>query len=237
MRDVQKCTCAGASLRGRNSAPLCCIKLDTATDQAAGTGGMLSTANNYIRRFNPTADIRLFSQEVNPESYAMCLAEMLIRGQNAENVRLQDTMQADCFPDTKMRFVLENPPFGQPWGGKDAPEGDEIAVKTEVMKGNRGRFPAGTPSSGDMQLLFIQSAMDKLDDKCGRAAIIENGSHCSVAALLLGNRKSGDGCLKVITLKRLFSCRQICFTIREFPHTYGYYPKTSEKKEREKFSL
>lgn len=162
-------------------------KIITILDQAAGTGGMLSTANNYIKRFNPTADIRLFSQEVNPESYAMCLAEMLIRGQNADNVRLQDTMQADCFPDTKMRFILENPPFGQPWGGKDAPEGDEEAVKVEVLKGNKGRFPAGTPSSGDMQLLFIQSAINKLDDNCGRAAIIENGS-----PLFTGSTASGE---------------------------------------------
>lgn len=162
-------------------------KIITILDQAAGTGGMLSTANNYIKRFNPTADIRLFSQEVNPESYAMCLAEMLIRGQNADNVRLQDTMQADCFPDTKMRFILENPPFGQPWGGKDAPEGDEEAVKAEALKGEKGRFPAGTPGSGDMQLLFIQSAMNKLDDNFGRAAIIENGS-----PLFSGGTSSGE---------------------------------------------
>jgi len=162
-------------------------KIITILDQAAGTGGMLSTANNYIKRFNPTADIRLFSQEVNPESYAMCLAEMLIRGQNADNVRLQDTMQEDCFPDTKMRFILENPPFGQPWGGKDAPEGDEEAVKAEALKGKKGRFPAGTPGSGDMQLLFIQSAINKLDDNCGRAAIIENGS-----PLFSGGTSSGE---------------------------------------------
>ncbi len=162
-------------------------KIITILDQAAGTGGMLSTANNYIKRFNPTADIRLFSQEVNPESYAMCLAEMLIRGQNADNIRLQDTMQEDCFPDTKMRFILENPPFGQPWGGKDAPEGDEEAVKAEALKGKKGRFPAGTPGSGDMQLLFIQSAINKLDDNCGRAAIIENGS-----PLFSGGTSSGE---------------------------------------------
>lgn len=162
-------------------------KIVTILDQAAGTGGMLSTANNYIKRFNPTADVRLFSQEVNPESYAMCLAEMLIRGQNADNIRLQDTMKADCFKDTKMRFVIENPPFGQPWGGKDAPEGDEEAVKAEVLKGTSGRFPAGAPSSGDMQLLFIQSAINKMDDECGRAAIIENGS-----PLFSGSTSSGE---------------------------------------------
>lgn len=86
-------------------------KIVTILDQAAGTGGMLSTANNYIKRFNPTADVRLFSQEVNPESYAMCLAEMLIRGQNAENIKLQDTMKDDCFKEMKMRIILENPPL------------------------------------------------------------------------------------------------------------------------------
>lgn len=162
-------------------------KIVTILDQAAGTGGMLSTANNYINRFNPTADVRLFSQEVNPESYAMCLAEMLIRGQNADNIRLQDTMKADCFRDTKMRFVIENPPFGCAWGGKDAPEGDEEAVKSEVLRGITGRFPAGAPSSGDMQLLFIQSAINKMDDECGRAAIVENGS-----PLFSGGTSSGE---------------------------------------------
>lgn len=151
-------------------------KVITMADQAAGTGGMLSTANYYIKRFNPTADVRFFSQEVNPESYAMCLAEMLIRGQNAENICLQDTMMKDRFPDTKMRFILENPPFGQPWAGKDAAEGVEDAVRREFEKGAAGRFPAGLPSGGDMQLLFIQSAIDKMDDYQGRAAIVENGS-------------------------------------------------------------
>lgn len=162
-------------------------KIVTILDQAAGTGGMLSTAANYIQRFNPTADIRLFSQEINPESYAMCLAEMLIRGQNADNIRLQDTMKADCFSDTKMRFLLENPPFGCAWGGKDAPEDSEAAVREEALKGDKGRFPAGTPASGDMQLLFIQSAINKLDDDCGRAAIIENGS-----PLFSGGTSSGE---------------------------------------------
>ena len=162
-------------------------KIITILDQAAGTGGMLSTASNYIHRFNPTADVRLFSQEVNPESYAMCLAEMLIRGQDADNIRLQDTMKEDCFKGTKMRFILENPPFGCAWGGANAAEGVEKAVKEEALKGDKGRFPAGTPTSGDMQLLFIQSAMDKLDDEKGRAAIIENGS-----PLFSGGTSSGE---------------------------------------------
>lgn len=162
-------------------------KIVTILDQAAGTGGMLSTAASYIKRFNPTADVRLFSQEVNPESYAMCLAEMLIRGQNAENIRLQDTMKADCFNNIKMRFVLENPPFGCPWGGKDAAEGVENAVNIEAQKGSLGRFPAGIPGSGDMQLLFMQSAINKMEDKLGRACIVANGS-----PLFSGGTSSGE---------------------------------------------
>ncbi len=116
MRGVHFCTCAGASLRSRNSVPLCCIIYMTVYDQACGTGGMLSTSYNFIKRYNPTADVRLFGQEINPESYAICLAEMMIKGQNSENICYQDTMKADRFKGIKMRFVIENPPFGTPWG-------------------------------------------------------------------------------------------------------------------------
>lgn len=151
-------------------------KVITILDQACGTGGMLSTGYNFIKRYNPSADVRLFGQEINPESYAMCLAEMLIKGQNAENICYQDTMVADCFAGTKMRFVIENPPFGTAWGGKDAAEGVEDAVNTEYQKGFNGRWGAGLPGSGDMQMLFLQSAIDKMDDNYGRAAIVENGS-------------------------------------------------------------
>lgn len=162
-------------------------KVITVLDQAAGTGGMLSTCYNYIRRFNPTADVRLFGQEVNDESYAICLAEMLIKGQSADNIRYQDTFKADCFPGQKMRYVLENPPFGTPWGGKDAPDGAEDAVRAEFAKGENGRWGAGLPGTGDAQLLFIQSAVNKMDDKIGRAAIVENGS-----PLFTGGTSSGE---------------------------------------------
>ena len=162
-------------------------KVITILDQACGTGGMLSTGYNFIKRYNPSADVRLFGQEINPESYAMCLAEMLIKGQNAENICYQDTMIADRFKGTKMRFVIENPPFGTAWGGKDAAEGVEDAVNTEFKKGFDGRWGAGLPGSGDMQMLFLQSAIDKLDDDYGRCAIIENGS-----PLFAGGTASGE---------------------------------------------
>ena len=171
-------------------------KVITVLDQACGTGGMLSTSYNFIKRYNPTADVRLFGQEINPESYAICLAEMMIKGQNAENICYQDTMKADRFENVKMRFVLENPPFGTPWGGKDAAVGVEQAVQEEYEKGFDGRWGAGLPGSGDMQMLFLQSAIDKMDDNFGRAAIIENGS-----PLFAGGTASGESQIRRWMLK------------------------------------
>ena len=162
-------------------------KVITVCDQACGTGGMLSTAYSYIRHFNPTADVRLFGQEFMGQTYAIGLAEMLIKGQNAENFRHADTLKEDCFSGTRMRFLIENPPFGTPWSGSDAKAGQEDAVKNEYSKGFNGRWGAGLPGGGDSQLLFMQSAIAKLDDKLGRAAIIENGS-----PLFTGGTSSGE---------------------------------------------
>lgn len=162
-------------------------KVVTVCDQACGTGGMLSTAYSFIKHYNPSADVRLFGQEFMPQSYAVGLAEMMIKGQNIENFRNADTFKEDCFPNIKMRFVLENPPFGTPWAGKDAKAGQEDAVRNEFKHGKDGRWGAGLPSGGDSQLIFMQSAIDKMDDKVGRAAIIENGS-----PLFTGGTASGE---------------------------------------------
>ena len=159
----------------------------TVCDQACGTGGMLSTAYSYLRHYNPTADVRLFGQEYMGQTYAVGLAEMLIKGQDADNFRHADTLKEDCFSDTKMRFLIENPPFGTPWSGADAKAGQEDAVKAEYAKGDAGRWGAGLPGGGDSQLLFMQSAVAKMDDKLGRAAIIENGS-----PLFTGGTASGE---------------------------------------------
>ena len=139
-------------------------KVITVIDQAAGTGGMLTTAYEHIHALNPSATIHLY------ENFVRC-----------------DTFKEDRFPDRKMRFCLENPPFGTPWGGKKAKTGQEQAVLKEYQKGFKGRWGAGLPGTGDAQLLFIQSAVNKLDDKVGRAAIIENGS-----PLFTGSVSSGE---------------------------------------------
>ena len=163
-------------------------KVATVLDAACGSGGMLSTANDFLRRKNPGVDVRLFGQEINPESYAICMADMLIKGQDARNIKGGDeanTLKTDCFPNQKMRLCIMNPPFGTPWGGKDAPDGQEKAVRDENKK--NGRFAHGLPATGDAQLLFMQHAINKLDDRYGRAAIISNGS-----PLFSGSTTSGE---------------------------------------------
>lgn len=163
-------------------------KVITVLDQVCGTGGMLSTAYSYIMHYNPTAEVRLFGQEFMGQTYAIGLAEMLIKNQDADNFRHVDTFKEDCFKDTKMRFVIENPPFGTPWSGKDAKMGQEDAVREEYKKGaEESRWGHGLPSGGDSQMIFLQSAVDKMDDTNGRAAIIENGS-----PLFNGDTASGE---------------------------------------------
>ena len=148
----------------------------TVYDIALGTSQLLSCMKERIHDIDPDMEVTCFGQEFMGQSYAVGLAEMLIKGQNAENFRHADTLKEDCFAGTKMRFLLENPPFGTPWSGSDAKAGQEEAVKQEYEKGLAGRWGAGLPGGGDSQLLFMQSAIAKMDDKLGQAAIIENGS-------------------------------------------------------------
>lgn len=164
-------------------------KVATVLDAACGSGGMLSTAYDFLRRKNPLIDVRLFGQEILDNSYAICLADMMIKGQDTKNIKggetNANTLKTDCFPDQKMRLVIMNPPFGTAWGGKDASEGQEKSVRDECKKG--GRFEHGLPGTGDAQFLFMQHAINKLDDKLGRAAIISNGS-----PLFAGGTTSGE---------------------------------------------
>lgn len=165
-------------------------KVVTVLDAACGSGGMLSTTHDYIKLKNSTADVRLFGQEILESSYAICAADMLIKGQDIRNIKggekIANTLKKDCFENQKMRFVIMNPPFGTPWGGKDAPEGQEKAVKDEYKKSVEGRFGAGLPATTDAQLLFMQHAVNKLSSD-GRAAIITNGS-----PLFSGGTTSGE---------------------------------------------
>lgn len=160
-------------------------------DMAAGTGGMLATAKSYIQQLNPKVNVRLFGQEYLDETYGIGKADMLIRQEESDYFVKTDTLKdSDPFHDKKMNFVIANPPFGQSWGGKDADDGVEQAVKAdqalfESTDGREGRF-VNTPTTGDAQLLFHLHALAKLEEN-GRAAIISNGS-----PLFSGGTTSGE---------------------------------------------
>ena len=181
---------------------------------------------------NPDAKVRLFGQENNDESHAICLADMLIKNQAAENIRFADTMKEDCFEGTPMRFVIANPPFGQPWGGKDAGDGVEKAVRKEHKKGKEGRFPAGLPATGDMQLLFMQHAVAKMQKGVGRAAIITNGS-----PLFSGNTTSGESQIRRYLLENDLVEAIIGLPSQLFYNTdiaiYAFILSKGKRKERE----
>jgi type I restriction enzyme M protein len=144
-------------------------------DPAAGTGGMLSVAEDHLRELNPKANLALYAQEINPASYAIAKSDMLIKGQDIANVRLGDTLAEDLFAEETFDFVLSNPPYGVDW------KGSEKAVRAEHARGDHGRFGPGLPSVGDGSMLFllhVTSKMRPVDAKGngGRGGIVLNGS-------------------------------------------------------------
>lgn len=158
--------------------------ITTVYDCCAGTGGMLSVTEDYMRKLNTDIQVELFGQEINPQSYAICKSDMLIKGQNADNIILGDSFTQDGHKDKKFRYMLTNPPFGVDWKKQEK----FIKEESETL-GFSGRFGAGTPRVSDGSLLFLQHLMSKMrdDDKGSRIAIIFNGS-----PLFTGDAGSGE---------------------------------------------
>lgn len=142
-------------------------------DPACGTGGMLSVSQEYLKELNENARLELFGQEINPESYAICKADMLIKGQNPDNIKLGDTLRDDKLRNHRFDYMLSNPPFGVNW--KKAQK--EVKDEYEDL-GFAGRFGAGLPSISDGSFLFLQHMISKMkqDGKGSRIGIIFNGS-------------------------------------------------------------
>jgi type I restriction enzyme M protein len=144
-------------------------------DPTAGTGGMLSVAEEHLRTMNPDGRLSLFAQEVNAHSYAICKSDLLIKGQDVSQVRQGDTLADDKFSDRYFDFILSNPPFGQDW------KASEDEVRREHELGARGRFAPGLPAIGDGAMLFLLHVVAKLrpvdeNGNGGRAGIVLNGS-------------------------------------------------------------
>ncbi len=141
-------------------------------DPTAGTGGMLSVAEEQLLGKNPDARLRLYGQEINDQSYAICKSDMIVKGQDADNIRLGDTLSDDLFWDRTFDFCMSNPPYGVDW--KAAAD----AVKKEALAQN-SRFSHGLPGIGDGQMLFLchlASKMRPAHEGGGRAGIVLNGS-------------------------------------------------------------
>jgi len=141
-------------------------------DPACGTGGMLTSCKDFITNINKKVDVVLFGQEVNEEIYAICKADMLMKGENDKNIRGPfSSLSKDQFSDEKFDFIISNPPYGRKW------EQDEDAVKSEAERGFEGRFGAGLPRINDGQLLFLQHMISKMKfNEKSRIAVITNGS-------------------------------------------------------------
>lgn len=142
----------------------------TLYDPACGTGGMLSVAEDYLKIINSSAKLLPFGQEINDETFAICKADMLIKGNDADNIKNGNTLSDDQFKGEKFDYILSNPPFGREW------KNDKKAVEAEAKLGAAGRFAAGLPAVGDGQMLFLQTAIHKMKDSGSKVAIIHNGS-------------------------------------------------------------
>lgn len=143
-------------------------------DPTAGTGGMLSVADEYLRRANPGIQLSLYGQDYNDYSYAICKADMVIKGQDVDNIRLGDTLTEDQFEDKKFDYGLSNPPFGVDWKDQRAFIDDEHA-----RLGFAGRFGPGTPAVSDGAMLFLLHLVSKMrrpEDGGSRVGIVLNGS-------------------------------------------------------------
>ncbi|MFI8511608.1 N-6 DNA methylase [Streptomyces sp. NPDC085460] len=146
----------------------------TIYDPTAGTGGMLSVAEERLLERNPRARLRLYGQEINDLSYAICKSDMIGKGQDVGNIRLGDTLADDKFFDKTFDFCMSNPPYGVDW------KASEAAVKEERTKaGPDGRFGPGLPPISDGQMLFLTHLAHKMrpaHEGGGRAGIVLNGS-------------------------------------------------------------
>lgn len=156
-------------------------------DPTAGTGGFLSCGMEYLHELNPAARLATFGQELNPESYAICKADMLIKGQDISHIKLGNTLSDDQLPFERFDYCLSNPPFGVDWKKVEKQVSDE-----HLRKGHEGRFGPGLPRVSDGSLLFLLHLISKMrpasaNSEGSRIGIILNGS-----PLFTGGAGSGE---------------------------------------------
>jgi type I restriction enzyme M protein len=140
-------------------------------DPACGTGGMLTIAKEYLlAAVNPDLDIYLYGQEINEKTYAIAKADMLMKGENPDHIKRENTLSHDLLPGVQFNYMLSNPPFGKDWKNIR----DEI--EAEHARGSAGRYAPGLPDVGDGAMLFLLHKMSKMAPQGSKIAIIFNGS-------------------------------------------------------------
>ena len=154
----------------------------TMYDPACGTGGMLSVAESYLKELNSKAKLEVFGQEINPESYAICKSDMLIKGQNPANMKFGNTFTVDGLEDEQFDYMLSNPPFGVDWK-----KAKKIIKAEHEDKGFAGRFGPGLPRINDGAFLFLLHMISKMKADGSRIGIVFNGS-----PLFTGQAGSGE---------------------------------------------
>jgi type I restriction enzyme M protein len=150
-------------------------------DPCCGSGGMLTIGKEWIREnVNENIQLRLVGQELNPQTFALCKSDMMISGEDPENIRIGNSLSEDQFSGDRYDYMITNPPYGVSW------KSDKEFVDNESENPN-GRFSVGTPRSSDGQLLFLQHMISKMEDKGSRIGVVFNGS-----PLFTGDAGSGE---------------------------------------------
>ena len=165
----------------------------TIYDPACGTGGMLSVAEEYLHSLNKSTELLSFGQELNDQTFAICKADMLIKGNNADFIKDGNTLSDDRFEGQTFDYILSNPPFGREW------KNEKAKVEAEAKRGFAGRFGAGLPAASDGQMLFLMTALSKMKEPSqggSRIAIIHNGS-----PLFTGDAGSGPSDIRKYILE------------------------------------
>ena len=156
-------------------------KIRSVFDPCCGTGGMLTIGKEWVQKnINDKVDFRLLGQELNPQTYSICKSDMMITGENPENIRQGSSLSEDRFQGDRFDYMMTNPPFGVSWNS------EKDFVKTE-SENPSGRFSVGTPRTSDGSLLFLQHMISKMELKGSRIGIVFNGS-----PLFTGDASSGE---------------------------------------------
>lgn len=156
-------------------------KIRSIFDPCCGTGGMLSIGKEWVlENINPDIDIRMYGQELNPQTHAICKSDMLITGENPDNIHLGSSLSDDKLQGRTFDYMITNPPFGVSWKG----EKEFITAEAENAL---GRFAVGTPRTSDGSLLFLQHMISKMETKGSSIGVVFNGS-----PLFTGDAGSGE---------------------------------------------